>query len=417
MNSRSLRLPEAMTLVLAVTVVALLATTSWAASKEQLLHAFNGHDGGGPEASLVFDAAGNLYGTATGGGTFGFGTVFKLTRGTNGKWSETVLHNFESTDGQYPYCGLVFDAAGNMYGTTHYGGANGYGTVYKMAFANGKWSHSVLHSFNSADGDGPDGLLVFDAAGNLYGTTYYGGANNSGTIFELSPEKNGQWTETVLHTFDFRQGGANPYAGLVFDAAGNLYGTTYGGGTRSNICVNGCGEVFELGRGTHGQWSYTTPYSFTDTGNAGSYPYGGVVLDAAGNLYGTTSQGGVGGGGTVFKLTRGTHGKWTESELHSFNGKDGYGPTTGLVFDAAGDLFGTTAGDFAHNDGTVFKLAPGANHKWTQTVLHSFSGKDGSIPSSDLIFDHAGKLYGVASSGGNSSACAGGCGVVFAITP
>jgi len=207
MNSKQFLAPQVMASAIAVIVVALLATTAWAASKEQLVHVFNGHDGGGPEASLVFDAAGNLYGTATGGGTFGFGTVFKLTRGTSGKWSETVLHNFESTDGQYPYCGLVFDAAGNLYGTTHYGGANGYGTVYKMAFANGTWTQSVLHSFNSSDGDGPDGLLVFDGAGNLYGTTYFGGANNSGTIFKLSPEKNGQWTETVLHTFDFRQGG------------------------------------------------------------------------------------------------------------------------------------------------------------------------------------------------------------------
>jgi uncharacterized repeat protein (TIGR03803 family) len=364
---------------------------------------------------LVFDAEGNLYGTTAGGGTFGFGTVFKLTHGAKGKWSETVLHNFQSSDGQFPYCGLVFDAAGNLYGTTHYGGANGFGTVYKMAFANGKWTQSVLHSFNSSDGDGPDGLLVFDGAGNLYGTTYFGGAHNSGTIFKLSPEKNGQWTETVLHTFDFRQGGANPYAGLVMDAAGNLYGTTYDGGTRSHICLDGCGEVFELARGTHGQWSYIALYDFTDTGNAGSYPYGGVVLDASGNLYGTTSQGGTGSGGTVFKLTRGTHGKWAESVLHSFDGKDGYGPTTSLVFDAAGNLFGTTTGDLVHNDGTVFELAPGANN-WTETVLHSFGGKDGSGPSSDLIFDHAGKLYGVASNGGNLSACAGGCGVVFAIT-
>jgi uncharacterized repeat protein (TIGR03803 family) len=284
------------------------------------------------------------------------------------------------------------------------------------AFAQGG-EHKVLHSFsrNGKDGVQPRAGLIFDASGNLYGTTYQGGtglcssttATGCGTVFRFSPKGGGGWTYKIVHNFqnDGRDG-RSPYASLIVDASGNLYATTYQGGT--GLCtlsgtVIGCGTVFELSPKTGGGWTEKILHSFS-YGTDGNYPYASVIFDASGNLYGTTYAGGANGYGTVFELVPNANGLWGEKVLHSFanNGTDGYYPFASLIFDAAGNLYGTTSdgGDSANcrgtGCGTVFELVPTTGGRWGEKVLYSFEGGfgDGSYPSASLIFDTVGNLYG-----------------------
>ncbi len=412
---------------LAVVVGFLIATASLrAVGQERVLHAFNDRDGLGLDAGVIFDAAGNLYGTTLGGGgdACDCGTVFKLSLGTNGKWNRTVLHRFNGKDGSAPFASVISDAAGNLYGTTWLGGRSvppcnsDCGVVFELSpGANGKWSETVLHNFNGSDGSEPVAGVIFDAAGNLYGTTSAGGTKSCcgfGTVFKLSPSANGKWTETVLHRFNGNEG-ANLNAGVIFDAAGNLYGTTYS-------FTDGMSTVFRLTPGANGKWTHAVLHTF-NSGYSGIYAS--VTLDAEGNLYGVTAGGGAYGAGTVFELSPAANGKWAETTLHDFNGSDGTAPYGSLIFDARGNLYGTTSVGGAKpccTYGTVFKLSPGANGKWTETVLHSFNGYDGQNPFfGHLTFDTAGNLYGTTRMGGNLKACQGfeghGCGVVFEITP
>jgi uncharacterized repeat protein (TIGR03803 family) len=358
--------------VLALTVFltqpAQAQTLPAAAWMEKVLHNFNnnGTDGYYPRASLISDAAGNLYGTTIYGGTYGWGTVFELTPTTGGGWTEQVLHSFgNGTDGGEPRASLIFDAAGNLYGTTYGGGIychsiGGCGTVFELTLtAGGNWTEAVLYNFGSFTDDGyePSASLIFDAAGNLYGTTQFGGIHGWGTVFELTPTGGGGWSEQVL--LNFGTGGAFPQAGLIFDAAGNLYGTTSEGGT--NI-----GTVFELTPNVGGGWTETVLHNF-GSGTDGSYPYAGLIFDAAGNLYGTTQYGGTynscsGGCGTVFELTPTAGGEWAEQVLLNFNGTSGANPYAGVIFDGAGNLFGTTQLTYSNCSGfycgTVFELMP-----------------------------------------------------------
>jgi uncharacterized repeat protein (TIGR03803 family) len=401
----------------------------------------NGKDGYSPEAGLVFDKAGNLYGTTYGapygGTTYGSnGTVFELSPGADGKWTEKVLHEFCAIkgcpDGKSPNAALILDAAGNLYGTTQSGGAYGFGTVFQLTpGAGGKWTEKVLHSFgNGTDGYSLNAGLIFDASGNLYGTTYVGGTNsNGGTVFELSPGAGGAWTETVLYNFCARSGcvdGDHPSAALIFDSTGNLFGTTFDGGARG---YGGFGTVFELSPGAGGTWTEKVLHSFYDNGSDGNYPWDSLVLDAAGHLYATTARGGAdhasncffnAGCGTVFELTPEANGKWKEKILHSFrhNGKDGYGTAANLAFDAAGNLYGTTEDGGSYDDGTIFELKRGASGDWRDTVVYSF-GQLGIQPASGVIVGVGGKLYGTTLYGGDSgTGCGGyGCGTVFEITP
>jgi len=426
---RSRKSPIGLAIALVVVGFLMTGASVKAVGQEQVLHAFNGRDGVHPNGGVIFDAAGNLYGTTLGGGRghscLGCGTVFKLAPGANGKWTRTVLHSFNGKDGFNPFAGVILDPAGNLYGTTWIGGRSkspcdsNCGVVFKLSpGANGNWTETVLHYFNGADGANPYAGLIFDAAGNLYGTTWMGGTKSCGcgTVFKLSLGANGKWTETVLHSFNGKDG-ANPYAGVIFDAAGNLYGTTFS-------TTDGESTVFKLTQDAKGKWTHTVLHTFN--GKDGAYLYAGVVFDAEENLYGATDGGGAYSDGTVFKLAPGANGKWTETVLHDFNRMDGANPDAGVVFDAVGNLYGTTFGGGKSNScvncGTVFKLSPGANGKWTETVLHSFNGRDGQGPLfSNLIFDTAGNLYGTTVYGGNLSACTGidgnGCGVVFEITP
>ncbi|MGA2904820.1 MAG: choice-of-anchor tandem repeat GloVer-containing protein, partial [Candidatus Korobacteraceae bacterium] len=388
---------------LAIFAVILLATSTWAATNwnEKVLYSFSGGDGARP-IGLIFDAAGNLYGATEYGGTYGYGTVFKLSPAAGGGWTEKVLHSFNrnGTDGAEPLAGLIRDDHGNLYGTTWGGGAGsncgtgGCGTVFELSPTAGRgWTETVLHNFDNNGADGVDSSagLIFDAGGNLYGTTQLGGTYNNGTVFKVSPGEGG-WTETVLYSFGSVNDGGTPIAGLMLDAVGNLYGTTWGGGTYYY------GTAFEVTPTTGGGWTEQVLHNFGN-GTDGRYLSAGLIFDAAGNLYGTTAAGGTYSyGGTAFELTPNGSGNWTEQVLYNFcpdwpNCADGYYPYAGLIFDAAGNLYGTTSYG-GTGGGTVFELTPAAGGGWTETVLLNFNGTDGAYPYAGLIFDAAGNLYG-----------------------
>jgi uncharacterized repeat protein (TIGR03803 family) len=338
----------ALMIVIAFTLV--LAPAADAASKYKVLHAFNGKDGADPSADLIFDAAGNLYGSTEQGGAYGPGTVFKLTPNADGSWTESVLHSFNGSDGQLLKAGLIFDAAGNLYGTTSEGGTHNFGTVFKLTpNADGSWTESVLHYFKP-NVLGPEAGLIFDATGNLYGTTYGGGTDNLGTVFKLTPNADGSWTESVLHSFNSGDG-ANPWAGLIFDATGNLYGTTESGGAHN------FGTVFKLTPNADRSWTESVLYRFR--GDPASTPiFAGLIFDGAGNLYGTVSGASASSGGAAFKLSPDQDGGWTYSLLHVFQGKPAHTPYGGLVLGSAGTLYGTTGSCSSRCQGVVYQITP-----------------------------------------------------------
>lgn len=415
-------LPIALTALLVVTMT-LLATSVWAAPREKVLYNFNYYaKGWDPSAGLIFDGAGNLYGTTIYGGAYNLGTVFELTPKLGGGWSEKVLHSFDSNgrDGVLPFASLTLDAVGNLYGTTQTGGLYGSGTVFELTQnASGDWTERILHNFNGQSRDGagrPDANLIFDAAGNLYGTTYTGGTLG-GTVFELTPKaQGGGWTGKVLHHFGlYSSNGTYLYGGVILDAAGNLYGTTVAGGDLSGCNQQGCGTVFELTPQANAHWKEKVLHRFRENGKDGINPTAALVLDAAGNLYGTTSRGGAHGGGTAFELTPKAGGRWTEEVLHNYDTSSNNGGQveSGLIFDAAGNLYGTTVAGGVHGGGTVFELMPKAGGGWTEKVLHSFNPNSGGLnPLGSLIFDALGNLYGTTANGGAHDR-----GTVFEITP
>jgi uncharacterized repeat protein (TIGR03803 family) len=381
-----------------------LANLSWAG--EKILYTFGAsqQDGYAPQCALIFDSRGNLYGTTYSGGTHQGGTVFELSPGSNGSWTEKILYNFGGDfDGQNPYAGLVFDSKGNLYGTTNQGGYYGSGSVFELtAGAGSTWSERVIYSFNSyGSGDGflPASTLILDQAGNLYGNTGYGGAFGYGTVFELSPGANGTWTEKLIHSFTGNDGGL-PAGALARDESGKLYGTAY------ELGPNDYGNVFELTPGAGGTWTEKTIFSFN--GVNGVSPSGGILIGSAGDLYGTSET-------NAFELSPGSNGTWTAKTLHFFTGGTGGAyADSGMIFDTQGNLFGTTYYGGAQT-GTVFKLGPASGGTWTQTVLHRFSPGDGDgrNPASNLVLDSKGNLYGTTYAGGSSTVNGG---VVFEVT-
>lgn len=390
-------------------VVVIMPTGSRAAIHETVLHSFDALDGLQPFASLVMDEKGNLYGTTEYGGPSDYGTVFELSPQGDGTWSEKLLHTFNLSDGEYPQANLTFDPAGNLYGTTSAGDKFSSGNVFELSPGiGGDWSFRVLHTFDIDDGESPQGGLIFDGSGNLYGTTFVGGANRYGTVFRLSPMSNGQWNETVLHSFD-GQDGLDPVGNLIIHNR-RLYGVTYEGGTL------GYGTVYSVACDLAAKCKETVLYNF-QAGIDGSHPYGGLVADQAGNLYGTTT-GPPYRDGNVFELSPARDGQWMESVLHSFAGMDGSDPMGSLIFDPKGNLYGTTAAALeGYGTGVVFQLTHGSNGLWTETILHRFEGPDGSTPFAGLLFDRVGNLYGTTFIGGDPKVCSGqGCGVVFRIT-
>jgi uncharacterized repeat protein (TIGR03803 family) len=341
------------------------------------LASLNGTDGANPYGgTLVMDGTGNLYGMAELGGALNDGTVFELAHGSS---VPTTLASFNGTNGSSPRGGLIIDSSGNLYGTTQTGGASNDGTAFEIARGSG--TITTLASFNGADGSLPVGGLIMDSSGNLYGTTFQGGASGDGTVFELAQ---GSGTITTLASFSGTDG--NGPVGLIMDSSGNLYGTTYTGGA-TNV-----GAVFEL---VHGSSTITTLASFNLT--SGAYPYAGVVMDSSGNLYGTAAGGGPSNNGVVFELA---HGHSTITRLASFGGTNGRLPEAGLLMDGSGNLYGTTYLGGASKDGTVFELAHGSR---TINSLASFNGTNGKEPEAGLVADGSGDLYGMTYAGGGGN--------------
>ncbi len=396
--------------------IVLLACYASAAPRFRLLYSFKCNPGGcGPNGGLALDPFGNLYGTTPGGGNDN-ATIFRLAP-SSGRWTYTLLHTFTLAEGSAIVASLTVDHSGNLYGTSINGGAHDVGSVFELspdALTPGGWTLQVLHSFlnSHADGQGPWDKVILDRAGNVYGTTRDGGSEAAGgVVFELTRGSPGDWSEDILYDFPFYKRGCCPYAELIFDAAGNLYGTTPGGGTG-----NGDGVVFKLTH-TASEWKETLLHSFQ--GTDGSQPMGGLVFDAEGNLYGTTAEGGKNGSGTVFKLAPAQGGRWKRTILYDFPlFKNGGGPASTLVFDKAGNLYGTAVGGIGpcpSGCGVVFEMSPDSNGKWTYTVLHRFTDatNDGAEVFSGVVFDKTEKhLYGTTAFGGAYNQ-----GVVYEITP
>ena len=397
----------------------LLPSVARAKPAEKVIYSFAGGGSGATTTGiLTFDQAGNLYGVAAGAGTGLNGVVFKLAPTKAGRWTKTDLYRFAGgTDGSGPAAGVIFDKAGNLYGVTSGGGSGGSGTVFELIHGkNGDWTKTVLYSFTGgSDGSSPDSVLIFDKAGNLYGTTPSGGSADNGTVFELTRGQTGRWREKVLHAFQGNTDGAQPlFAGVIFDGAGNLYGTTELGGKY------GIGTVFELSPTKGEKWTETVLHAFRGSPD-GRNPAAGLVL-SEGNLYGTTYSGGSStcgvdnGCGTVFQLAP-NGGKWRETIVHSFEGSDGIETFATPVFDQAGNLYGTTfegGSGFCSVCGTAFELTPTANGKWRETVLHDFGSRlgDAGTPESGVVLNQSGKLFGTTVLGGKNNA-----GAVYQITP
>lgn len=428
-----------------LSAMVLVAGPHAAAQTEHVLFRFSAQQNGGtyPEGGVTFDAAGNLYGTTQYGGTGaclldgeipGCGIVYEITAQAGNEWKEKVLHSFAKNgkDGEEPYhSALVFDAAGDLFGLASAGGASidcnggdsgvaGCGAAFEMLPTSTGFSAPVIiHSFDGndkgIDGQIPGGNLIFDSAGNLYGTTYQGGTNiqGYGMAFQLIPEAGGSWYERYMYSFQHNgKDGEYPVGGLVFDAAGNLYGLTSEGGKY------GLGAAYELTPNANG-WHEQVIYSFGN-GTDPSEPVGSLIIDKNGNLYGVTTEGGVNNAGTVFELKPGTGGTWTVATLYSFEKVNNFlvGPNGPLAMDGSGNLYGTTqnGGTGACNGegcGTVYELSE-SDGNWSATILYNFGADgDGINPSSGLTFGPSGtSLYGVTANGGAS-----GYGTVYEITP
>ena len=427
----------------AVTIIFLFAAAYGAAQTEKILYSFNdsandGSDGIRPEGGVTFDSAGNLYGTTTFGGTGtcildaevpGCGTIFELIPGS-GMWTEKILHNFQRNgqDGQEPSnTYLIFDAAGNLYGTTPVGGTSldcptndagtsGCGTLFELVHKSTGWGIvKILHSFDGTnkgiDGIYPAGTLLFDSAGRIYGTTENGGTSSIGPLgiaYRMSPAPVGEW---IFHNFPHGStDGKAPSGGLVADGSDNLYGVANGGGKY------GSGAIYEFVF-TGNTWVEKVIYSFGAEANDATNPSGTLVFDGHGNLYGV-ADGGAYNKGAVFELSAGTGGAWSEKVLHSFDGTDGTSLNGNLLRDSSGNLYGTAQfGGLAQCNGgcgLVFELSPQSGGVWTEKTVYSFvnNGADGIYPWSGLTADSSGNLYGVTQNGGTY-----GNGTVYEITP
>ncbi len=419
---RSSRLRFLISLFTVLSVVCVHPPNAWAAGKYRVLYSFKGgNDGNWPWNSLVFDSTGNLYGATLTGGEWNHGTVFKLAPNSSGRWTESVLHSFDQVEGAAPLGDLIFDAVGNLYGTALYSPGSDGGTAFELTpQATGGWTLSLLHTFcsqeNCTDGYAPLPSMVLVGAGDLYGLTGGGGTNGDGVVFTLTSGSAG-WAESVLYNFCSQTNcgdGRGPVGGPVSGSDGSLYGTTNFGGKTTFPCDDrGCGVVFRLKRRSGGEWTYEVLHKFT--GRDGAFPEG-LVIDKQGSLYTTTTDGGAFGYGTAFKLTPTSKG-WKSTVLYNLRAHANFDP---LVFDAAGSLYGTTydggvgtcMGD--RGCGEVYKLTPGGRYgRWAHRTLYRFTGgRDGGLPQGSVILDGNGNLYGTTAMYG-----ANGYGVVFELTP
>jgi uncharacterized repeat protein (TIGR03803 family) len=361
-------------------------------------------DGSIPQSRLTPDGAGNFYGTTWGGGAFGSGTVFEISPNGGGGWTETVIYSFcpdggICMDGAFPsYSYVMFDSVGNLYGTTSGGGTLGGGVVFELSPVGTTWTETVLFSFGAGgSGVSPVNGLIMDTAGDLLGVTNASG-DGTQTVFELS-QSGGVWTEQIIYI----PGGYpnNNHAGLTMDSAGNIFGTTLS-------------TVFELAANGAGGWDPSVIHTFTGYPDDGSDAQSAPVIGPDGNLYGTTTSGGKYNYGAVYRLGPGKNGEWTEKIVYSFNDKGklyGSDPFAGLIFDGAGNMYGTTLAGMVNN-GTVFELTPAGASRYKGKILSGFEGA--SLPYGSLFRDGAGNLYGTALDAG--SGCGNqGCGLVFEV--
>jgi hypothetical protein len=398
----------------------LLGTVAFA--QEKVLYSFQGgKDGAEPYGGLVFDTAGNLYGTTELGGDDscnsgeGCGTVFELSPNGKGGWKKTTLHVFTGgTDGQAPLEPLIIDGQGNLYGTT---GGPGYGhgcpsscgNAFELSPGTGKWKFSVLHRFlGGNDGGQPSSPLAFDSAGNLYGTTEIFGAKRGGTIYQLSTKGGGSWKLTTLHAFDYGADGGLPEGSLVVDATGTIYGTTLYGGNGS------FGVLYSFFLNSKGKWTENVLRTFASKSDCGN-PIWGLSADQAGNLYCSSGPNYGNKWGVLFKFSPNAKGKLVGKSIYGFGRPDGGDPSypVGTVLvDSTGNIYGTSSFGGTGGVGTVYELALQQNGKYSPSVLYSFQGDSGSNPTSSVIMDESGNLYGLAQGSEGFSA-----GVVFEVTP
>jgi len=447
-GSANCRLPKLSGVAFAAISAGVLLSLITATAQAQtvtVLHHFQGlqqggSDGGVPEAGLTMDRAGNLYGTTSSGGTvgtncnsLGCGTVFQLQhRGSN--WTMQQLYKFPGgSNGLVPIGRVSFGPDGSLYGTTTQGGQPhcdenlGCGVVFNLkppaTFCGSiscPWRETILYSFSGGvDGASPASDLAFDQLGNIYGAAplggYIGGSGNCqlegcGVIYKLTPS-NGSWTQTVLYTFSGGADGSNPWGGVIADTLGNLYGISTAGGNFDCNPPYGCGTVFQLAH-TQSGWTLNTLYTFQHESD-GYFPTGGLVFDRSGNLYGSTESGGANSGGTVFKLSY-TGGSWMFSQIYALTETNGFGqggPAGPLTVDASGSLYGATQADGAYNIGSIFKLTPSGG-SWAYSNIYDFRGEAGSYPYDGLIVDSNGTIYGTAAYDGHFAR-----GTVFEITP
>ncbi|HEX8816829.1 MAG TPA: choice-of-anchor tandem repeat GloVer-containing protein [Terriglobales bacterium] len=369
-----------------------LCVAAQAAPEYKVLFNFNGADGNAPWGGVSVGNDGAVYGASGGGGTGpctnGCGLLFKISRkGTT--WAEDILYSFQGgADGLGPTGGVTVASDGTLLGTTTWGGTEKNGTVWKLAPLRDGWSEKVLYSFpGDAQGCCPESGVVISNAGKLYGT--------AAATYELEPEPDG-WKYSVLHEFLGQDGdGYDPFAGVIRDDRGNLYGTTEYGGNQCGS--SSCGTVYELSPEPDGKWKEAILHRFNDKASDGTMPgWGALYMDSAGSLYGTTAGGGC-CGGVIFRLSPRNSGGWTYTILYDFKGGAlGYEPNTGVVMGRDGSLYGTTDyGGGPNSCGVLYKLAPTGNDKWQYSVLHVFGeGNDGCVPEGDLVIDQQGNLYG-----------------------
>jgi hypothetical protein len=410
--------PSILVLAVAVTAATLLSLPAWGSTRYRILHNFNSGEQyqiGPPGGPLLLDEQGNVYGgTGAGGvgcGGFGCGTIFELSPRADGHWRFTVLYEFlAGDDGESPWGALIFDQAGNLYGTTERDGGLGPSTAFELSPGPDGWTHTVLYD----NGAGP-GLLL-DKAGNLYGSIGPGDYYSAGAIGELSPGENG-WTYTQLYSFCSQNDcadGMGPPSAPIWDAHGNLFGTTNSGGKGQEECLYGCGVVFEMTPKPDGSWRYHVLHRFDSSPDDGRAPGGGLVMDAEGNLYGETRTGGHYGNGTIYEMSE-TGGRWKKTALYDFpDCFIGCNPFGTLVFDTAGNLYGAGNGgnpDCGNGCGVVFKLTRQKNGKWKYGTVHKFDGTDGYGPWG-VIVDGKGNIFGTTENGWKYD-----WGVAYEITP
>jgi uncharacterized repeat protein (TIGR03803 family) len=395
-------------------VLTLASCLSAYAQSESVLHSFSGGDGEYPLSALTYDPATHAYyGTSQQGGTLKGGTVFKLVQNSSGNWLFSRIYQFPatSTDGSMPW-GVRLVAIDNggalsaLYGTTEYGGTNNLGTAFQLTpGVGGTWNETMLYSFSGPDGQWPLGGLVSDGKGSLYGMTNYGGTNNTGTVYQLK-QVNGAWQQRVLLSLGGNYGGY-PAGSLLVGKGGVLYGATDLG------VVSGHGTAFQLTPPQPGsnQWTATVLHTFAGGTADGANPNCDLTIDATGSIYGTTSTGGANNGGIVFQLSPGSAG-WTFNILYSFTGgADGQNPGAGVIFDDAGNLYGTVPYAGPYFGGAVYKLTPGSS-SWTESSLWTFGGSgDGVGPFSGLLKKN-GALFGTTQDGGTSNK-----GVIYSVVP